>query len=124
MGRPRDRGLRMKERSSTVTCARRMLVAALTTVAAAGCMHSNPLIGKWKLAPSASPACAALDGIEFGDSTLSMELLGNKQMANVTYTRDGDRWLVAGPNGTMAFEKDADGIKSVQPFECQLLPAG
>jgi hypothetical protein len=24
----------------------------------------------------------------------------------------------------MAFEKDADGIKSVQPFECQLLPAG
>jgi hypothetical protein len=29
---------------------------------------------------------------------------------------------VNGPNGTMTFEKDSDGIKSVAPVECQLIP--
>jgi hypothetical protein len=100
---------------------RTIIVAALIVVAA-GCSKSNPLLGKWKLAADANPACAGLDGVEFTDKTMTMNILG-KQMAAVTYSRDGDRYLVSTPNGMMAFEKNSDGIKAVTPFECQLLPA-
>jgi hypothetical protein len=128
MGRPLNQDLCMKARSFAANSKGRLILAAAIAVMAfsgcSGCSHSNPLIGKWKLAPNASPACAVLDGIEFGDSTVTMELLGNKQTVNISYGRDGDKWSVGSPSGTMVFVKDADGIKSVSPFECQLLPAG
>jgi hypothetical protein len=67
--------------------------------------------------------CAMLDGVEFTDDTMSLDVMG-KHTANVTYSRDGDRYVVNGPSGAMTFEKDSDGIKAVALFECQLLPAG
>ncbi len=100
----------------------RMTLMAVLICVAAGCTKSNPLIGKWKLAPNASPACAALDGVEFTETSMTMDVLG-KQTASVTYGRDGDHYLVNAPNGTMTFEKNSDGIKAVSPFECQLIPA-
>ena len=88
---------------------------------AAGCSKSNFLIGKWKLAPDANPACAALDGVEFTDTTMTMDVMG-KQTANVTYTNSGDNWSVTAPSGIITFEKNDQGIKSTSPFDCQLVP--
>jgi hypothetical protein len=100
----------------------RIIVAVGAILAVAGCSKSNPLLGKWKLAPGSNPACSVLNGVEFTEKTMTMDLLG-KQMATVTYGRDGERYLVTAPNGIMAFEKDGNGIKSVTPFECHLVPA-
>jgi hypothetical protein len=104
-----------------VTWVRTVILAAVI-VAVSGCSKSNPLIGKWKLAPNGGPECAALDGVEFAETTMTMEVMG-KQTATVTYSRDGDHYLVAAPSGTITFEKNSDGIKAVSPFSCQLLPA-
>ena len=101
----------------------RMTLAVVLICVVAGCSKSNPLIGKWKLASQANPACAMFDGIEFTDKTMTVNILA-KQTAPVTYGRDGDHYLVNGPNGTMAFEKNSDGIKTVSPIECQLIPEG
>lgn len=98
------------------------MILAAAICAAAGCTKSNPLIGKWKLAPGAPPMCSMLDGVEFTDTTMSFNLLG-KQSGAVTYSRDGDHYLVNAPNGTMSFEKTSGGIKSVTPMECDLVPA-
>ncbi len=98
-----------------------MALAAIV-VMAAGCSKSNFIIGKWKLAPDAGPACAALDGVEFTSNTMIMNVLG-KQTATVTYTRDGDNWTVNSPTGPITFQQDGDGIKSVSPFDCQLVAA-
>ena len=100
----------------------RITLAAVLVCVAAGCSKSNPLIGKWKLAPQAPPMCAMFDGVEFTDKTMTINVMG-KQTGPVTYGRDGDHYLVNGPSGTIAFEKNSDGIKSVTPMECQLLPA-
>jgi hypothetical protein len=99
----------------------RMVLAAVLICVAAGCTKTNPLIGKWKLAPQAGLACAMFDRVEFTEKAMTVNILG-KQTAAVTYGRDGERYLVNGPNGTMTFEKDSDGIKSVAPVECQLIP--
>jgi len=99
----------------------RMTLAAVLICLLAGCTKSNPLIGKWKLAPKAAPVCGMFDGIEFSEKTMTVNVLG-RQTAPVTYGRDGDHYLANGPNGTMAFEKNSDGIKSVAPVECQLIP--
>jgi hypothetical protein len=101
----------------------KLTLAAVVIWVVAGCSKSNPLIGKWKLAPAASPACAMFDGVEFSEKTMTVNILG-KQTGPVTYGRDGDHYLVNGPNGTIAFEKNSDGIKSLSPVECQLIPAG
>jgi hypothetical protein len=98
------------------------LAAALVSILS-GCTKSNPLIGKWKLAPDSPPMCAMLDGVEFTDSTMSVDVMG-KHTANVNYSRDGDRYVVNGPTGSFTFEKDSDGIKAVAPLQCQLVPAG
>jgi hypothetical protein len=98
------------------------LAAAILVLVVSGCSKSNPLIGKWKLAANSPPMCQMMDGVEFTEKTMTLNVLG-KQMATVTYSRDGDRYLVTAPNGTMAFEKNSDGIKSVTPFDCQLIPA-
>jgi hypothetical protein len=88
-----------------------------------GCTKSNPLLGKWKRAPNSdASSCMAFDGIEFTEKTVTMNVFGT-QIATVTYSRDGDRYLVNAPNGTMAFEKEDGGIKSVAPIECHLIPA-
>src|SRR5277367_2232193 len=94
----------------------RMTLMAVLICVAAGCSKSNPVLGKWKLAPNASPACSALDGVEFNETSMTMDVVG-KQTANVTYGRDGDHYLVNAPNGTIAFEKIRGGIKSLTPFE-------
>jgi hypothetical protein len=101
----------------------KMILAAVLILVVAGCSKSNPLLGKWKLAPNSGPECAMLDGVEFTEKTMTLNVLG-KQMSTVSYSRDGSRYLVTVPTGTMAFEKAGGGIKSVAPFDCQLLPAG
>ena len=95
---------------------------AVLICVAAGCTKANPIIGKWKVAPPAQAACAMFDGVEFTENTMTVNALG-KQTGSVTYSRDGERYLVNAPNGQMAFEKTSDGIKSVSPVECQLIPA-
>src|SRR5271168_1713609 len=47
----------------------RMIVACAAIVAVAGCSKSNPLLGKWKLAPNQGNECFQLGEIEFGDQT-------------------------------------------------------
>jgi hypothetical protein len=88
-----------------------------------GCSKSNPLIGKWKLVPNADAACAALDGVQFSDTAMTMNAL-TTQTVNVTYSRDGDSYVVNGrPTGPMAFQSESGGIKTVTPVECHLVPA-
>jgi hypothetical protein len=87
------------------------------------CSKSNPLIGKWKLTPASdsNPACAAFDGVEFSDTSMTINLL-SKQTFNVTYSRNGDDYVVSGtPTGAISFETESGGIKSVSP-ECHLIP--
>lgn len=98
-----------------------MTVVAVLVCVGVGCSKSNPLIGKWKVAPPAQPACAMFEGIEFTENTMTINILG-KQSGAVTYSRDGERYLVNAPNGQIAFEKNSNGIKSVSPVECQLIP--
>jgi hypothetical protein len=100
-----------------------VILAAAAVIVLAGCTKSNPLIGKWKLAPNAPPMCAMLDGVEFTENTMTVDVMG-KHSANVTYGRDGDHYVVNGPSGSFSFDKNSDGIKAVAPIQCQLLPAG
>jgi hypothetical protein len=86
-----------------------------------GCSKSNPLVGKWKLASNSDPACMGLEGVEFSNTTMTLNVL-TKQTFNVTYSRDGDRYLVNGtPTGTLAFKSESGGIDLVTP-ECHFVP--
>ena len=102
-------------------CVRTIAVCgAILTVAA--CSKSNPLIGKWKLAPNASNECFQLGAIEFTDKTMTMATPLTPVTANVTYARDGDRTSVTLPNGQVfSFETESGGIKTTTP-ECHLVP--
>jgi hypothetical protein len=99
------------------------IMAGFLVVALTGCTRSNPLLGKWKLAPNADPACGiTMDSIEFTDKTITIGSV-IKQIAPVTYGRDGERYLATTSTGTMAFEMNDDGIKSLTPFECLFVRA-
>jgi len=100
----------------------RMIVACAAIVAVAGCSKSNPLLGKWKLAPNQGNECFQLGEIEFGDQTMTMATPLAPVTMTVTYSRDGDNYLVSGSSGqAFQFQTESGGIKSVSP-ECHLIP--
>jgi hypothetical protein len=100
----------------------RTIVASGLILVAWGCSKSNPLLGKWKLAPNQGNECFALSQIEFGDKTMTMATpLAPVSMA-VTYSRDGDNYVVTAGNGeAFSFQTESGGLKSVTP-ECHLVP--
>ena len=100
----------------------RIIVACCAILVASGCSKSNPLLGKWKLAPNSPNECFTLSSIQFGDQTMTMATpLAPVSMA-VTYSRDGDNYLVTAGNGqAFSFQVESGGIKSVSP-ECHLVP--
>jgi hypothetical protein len=92
----------------------RTIVAFGAILAVSGCSKSNPLLGKWKLAPN--------QGNEFGDKTMSMATPLAPVTVAVTYSRDGDNYLVTASSGqAFQFQVESGGIKSVTP-ECHLVP--
>jgi hypothetical protein len=100
-----------------------MVCTAASILSLVGCSKSNPLIGKWKLQPNAELACAGLEGIQFSDTTMTLNV-PISQTVNVTYARNGDNWTVNGtPAGPITFQAESGGIKSVSPMECHLVPA-
>jgi hypothetical protein len=72
---------------------------------------SSPLIGKWKLVPGQDEGCREQEKLEFTEDTMTMmvseQAQKEEQMPSrslslaVTYSRDGDRYLVTGtkPSG-------------------------
>ena len=50
----------------------RIIVACGAILVVSGCSKSNPLLGKWKLAPNQGNECFQLGAIEFGDKTMTM----------------------------------------------------
>jgi hypothetical protein len=71
---------------------------------------------------SSEPGQRVLGAIEFGDKTMTMATpLAPVTMA-VTYSRDGDNYLVTAAMGqAFSFQTESGGIKSVSP-ECHLVP--
>jgi hypothetical protein len=100
----------------------RTIVAFGAILAVSGCSKSNPLLGKWKLAPNQGNECFQLGEIEFGDKTMSMATPLAPVTVAVTYSRDGDNYLVTASSGqAFQFQVESGGIKSVTP-ECHLVP--
>jgi len=100
----------------------RIIVACGAILVVSGCSKSNPLLGKWKLAPNQGNECFQLGAIEFGEKTMTMATpLAPVTMA-VTYSKDGDNYLVTAAMGqAFSFQTESGGIKSVSP-ECHLVP--
>jgi hypothetical protein len=100
----------------------RLLVACCAILVASGCSKSNPLLGKWKLAPNQGNECFQLGAIEFGDKTMTMATPLAPVTLAVTYSRDGDNYLVTAAMGqAFSFQTESAGIKSISP-ECHLVP--
>jgi hypothetical protein len=101
----------------------RMIVASLLILVVSGCSKSNPLLGKWKMAPNSGNECFQLSEIEFGDKTMTMATPLTPVTATVTYSHDGDTYSATLPNGQVfSFQTESGGLKSVSP-ECHLVPA-
>jgi hypothetical protein len=87
-----------------------------------GCSKSNPLLGKWKLAPNAGNECFQLSEIEFGDKTITMATPLSPVTVAVTYSNNGDTYSAALANGqVLSFQTESGGLKSVSP-DCHLVP--
>jgi hypothetical protein len=68
------------------------IIAALGAIlVVSGCSKSNPLLGKWKLAPNSGNECIAMSALEFGDKTVTITTPLAPVTAAVTYSRDGDK---------------------------------
>lgn len=101
----------------------RMIVACGLIVVVSGCSKSNPLLGKWKLAPNSGNECFALGEIEFSDKTMTMATPLTPVTSTVTYSHDGDKYSATLPNGqVLSFEVESGGLRSVSP-DCHLVPA-
>ena len=100
----------------------RIIVAGCAILAASGCSKSNPLLGKWKLAPNSGNECFQLGSIQFGDKTMTMVTPLAPITMPVTYSRDGDNYMVTASSGqAFEFQVESGGIKAVSP-ECHLVP--
>ena len=100
----------------------RIIVACGAILVASGCSKSNPLLGKWKLAPNQGNECFQLGAIEFGDKTMTKATPLAPVTLAVTYSKDGDNYLVTAAMGqAFSFQAESGGIKSVSP-ECHLVP--
>ena len=87
----------------------RMIAAAVLVLVVSGCGKSNPLIGKWKLAPG--PNCKLEGGqLEFTEKTMT----DGSGTYVVTYDRDGEFYLVKGNAGfgdmVTRFKVESGGI--------------
>jgi hypothetical protein len=101
---------------------RRMIVAFGLVLVVSGCSKSNPLLGKWKLAPNSPNECFQLGEIEFGDKTITMATPLAPITVAVTYSNDGDKYSATLANGQVfSFQVESGGLKSVSP-ECHLVP--
>ncbi|MGC1344010.1 MAG: hypothetical protein WA854_16885 [Candidatus Binataceae bacterium] len=49
-----------------------LIVASGVILVAAGCSKSNPLLGKWKLAPNSPNECFQMGELEFAEKTMTM----------------------------------------------------
>ncbi|MFZ2062012.1 MAG: hypothetical protein WAU82_13430 [Candidatus Binatus sp.] len=100
----------------------RTIVASGLILVATGCSKSNPLLGKWKLAPNQGNECFQLGAIEFGDKLMTMATPLAPISMPVTYSRDGDKYIVTASSGqAFEFQTESGGIKSVSP-ECHMVP--
>jgi hypothetical protein len=101
----------------------RTIVALGAVLAVSGCSKSNPLLGKWKLAPNSGNECFALSALEFGDKTVTITTPLAPVTAAVTYSRDGDKYSATLQTGqVLQFQTESGGLKSVEPV-CHLVPA-
>jgi hypothetical protein len=100
----------------------RIIVACSAILVVSGCSKSNPLLGKWKLAPNSGNECFQLGAIQFGDKTMTMATPLAPITMPVTYSRDGDNYMVTASSGqAFEFQVESGGIKAVSP-ECHLVP--
>jgi len=100
----------------------RLLAACGAILVVSGCSKSNPLLGKWKLAPNQGNECFQLGAIEFGDKVMTMATPLAPITMPVTYSRDGDKYMVTASSGqAFEFQTESGGIKSVAP-ECHMVP--
>ncbi len=101
----------------------RIVVAFGLILVVSGCSKSNPLLGKWKLAPNSSNECFQLGAIEFGDKTMTMATPLAPVTVAATYSREGDRYSATLANGQVfSFQTESGGLRSVAP-DCHLVPA-
>jgi hypothetical protein len=101
----------------------RIIVACGAILVVSGCSKSNPLLGKWKLAPNSGTECFQLGEIAFGDKTMTMATPLAPITMPVTYSRDGGNYMVTASSGqAFEFQVESGGLKSVSP-ECHLVPA-
>lgn len=99
----------------------RVIVAASLILVVSGCSRSNPLLGKWKLAPNSGYECFQLSEIEFGDKTMTMATPLTPITSTVTYSHEGDRYSATLANGQVfSFQIESGGLHSVTP-DCHLL---
>jgi hypothetical protein len=76
-----------------------------------GCSRSNPLLGKWKLAPNSGNECFQLSEIEFGDKTITMATPLAPVTVAITYSHDGDSYSATLPNGqVLSFQTESGGL--------------
>jgi hypothetical protein len=102
----------------------RIIGALCAILIASGCSKSNPLLGKWKLAPNSGNECFQLAGLEFNDKTLTMATPLAPVTVAVTYSHEGDQYSATLANGqVLSFQTESGGLKSVEPV-CHLVPAG
>ena len=100
-----------------------MVITFVLILVVSGCSKSNPLLGKWKLAPNSGNECFQLSEIEFGDKTMTMATPLAPVTAAVTYSNDGDKYSAMLPNGQFfSFQTESGGLRSVSP-DCHLVPA-
>jgi hypothetical protein len=100
------------------------IIAALGAIlVVSGCSKSNPLLGKWKLAPNSGNECIAMSALEFGDKTVTIATPLAPVTAAVTYSQDGDKYSATLQTGqVLQFQTESGGLKSVEPV-CHLVPA-
>jgi len=100
----------------------RLMVAMGAVLLIAGCSKSNPLLGKWKLAPNSPNECFQMGGLEFADKTMTMATPLAPVTSTVIYSHDGDTYSATMPNGMVfSFQTESSGLKSVNP-DCHLVP--
>jgi hypothetical protein len=100
----------------------RTIAVAGAILAVAGCSKSNPLIGKWKLAPNAPNECFQYGALEFTPTNMTMATPLAPVTVAATYSSSGDVYSATLANGqVMQFKTESGGLVSVDPV-CHMVP--
>ena len=96
----------------------RCALALVSTLALTSCFGgSNPLVGKWSLAPQNPDGCP--DSMQFTATTMSASTAGIAASHDVTYKSDGGNVAVSSTDGfNTTVTVNGNSMNVLQPVQC------